>query len=69
MHRLNAIRGLFPSAAVGAGIEMADQAIKHVNDTLRKHHSLTLFTLPHVRLLHDLKMSPVPKIRLELDGV
>jgi len=50
MHRLNAPGRLFPTAAICASIKMANQAIEHVDNSLRKHHASALFTLPHCLL-------------------
>ena len=50
MHRLDAPGRLFPTAAICASIKMANQAIEHVDNSLRKHHASALFTLPHCLL-------------------
>ena len=50
MHRTNAPRRLLPTAAIGTGIKMANQAIQHIDDSLRKHHASALFTLTHCLL-------------------
>jgi hypothetical protein len=47
MHRLDAPGRLFPTAAICTGIKMANQAIQHIDDSLRKHHSSALLTLSH----------------------
>jgi len=48
MHRLNTPSCLIPTTAIRAGIKITDQSVQHVDDTLRKHHSTTLFALPHL---------------------
>src|SRR5437016_487464 len=50
MHRLNAPGRLFPTAAICTGIKMTNQAIEHVDNSLRKHHASALFTLAHCLL-------------------
>jgi hypothetical protein len=50
MHRLNATGGLFPTPAIRAGVEMAYQAIQHIDDPLGKHHSPALLALSHCLL-------------------
>jgi hypothetical protein len=48
MHRLNAPGCLIPTTAICARKKMADQAVQHIDNPLRKHHSTTLLTLPHL---------------------
>jgi hypothetical protein len=48
VHRLDAMLGLFPPAAIGAGVEMGHQPIQHIKHSLGKHRTLTLLTLTHL---------------------
>lgn len=48
MHGSDAMLGLFPPAAVGAGVEMGHQPIQHIEHALRKHRTLALLALTHL---------------------
>ena len=48
VHRLDAMLGLFPPAAIGAGVEMGHQPIQHIEHALGKHRTLTLLALTHL---------------------
>lgn len=57
MHGLDAMLGLFPPAAVGAGVEMGHQTIQHIKHTLRKHRAFTLLALTHLILQCSQKLT------------
>ena len=50
MHGPDAMLGLFPPTAIGAGVEMGHQPVQHIKHALRKHRTLALLTLTHLVL-------------------
>jgi len=50
MHGPDAMRSLFPPAAIDTGIEMGHQSIQHIKHALRKHRALALLALTHLIL-------------------
>ena len=50
MHGPDAILGLFPPTAIGAGVEMGHQSIQHIKHAFRKHRTLALLALTHLVL-------------------